>query len=108
MHYANGDYFEGEWFKDKRGGKRGKLTMSSGSKIIGQFIKDKADGTVEFEDKEGNVFQTEADVTAADNVKKSNRANRPLSARKNINQQIKDDPEKDTQPGSFQNGRLIW
>ena len=69
MHYTNGDIFEGEWFKDKRGGKRGKLTMANGSKIIGQFIKDKADGSVEFEDKEGNVFQTEADVAAADNVK---------------------------------------
>jgi len=56
MHYANGDFFEGEWFKDKRGGKRGKLTMVNGSKIIGQFIKDKADGNVEFEDKEGNIF----------------------------------------------------
>lgn len=35
MHYANGDYFEGEWFKDKRGGKRGKLTMLNGAKLSG-------------------------------------------------------------------------
>lgn len=29
MHYANGDTFEGEWAKDKRIGKRGRLTMAS-------------------------------------------------------------------------------
>jgi hypothetical protein len=26
MYYSNGDIYEGEWFKDKRGGKRGKIT----------------------------------------------------------------------------------
>ena len=31
MHYANGDMFEGEWQHDKRSGKRGKLTVASGS-----------------------------------------------------------------------------
>lgn len=56
MHYANGDIFEGEWFKGKRGGKRGKLTQINGGKITGQFIKDSADGTIEYEDAEGNVF----------------------------------------------------
>ena len=61
MHYSNGDKFEGEWFKDKRGGKRGKITTRDGDKLSGQFIKDYADGSVEFEDREGNVFQTDAD-----------------------------------------------
>lgn len=56
MHYSNGDTFEGEWFKDKRGGKRGKITQLNGVKLHGQFIKDQADGSVEYEDKEGNVF----------------------------------------------------
>lgn len=68
MHYSNGDIFEGEWFKDKRGGKRGKITQLNGAKFVGQFIKDQADGNMEYEDKEGNVFQTEADVTAAQNI----------------------------------------
>ena len=40
MHYANGDTFEGEWFKDKRGGKRGKITQIDGAKLTGLFIKD--------------------------------------------------------------------
>jgi len=35
MHYANGDTYEGEWFKDKRGGKRGKITMLNGAKFSG-------------------------------------------------------------------------
>ena len=61
MHYSNGDKFEGEWFKDKRGGKRGKITTRAGDKLSGQFIKDYADGSVEYEDREGNVFQTDAD-----------------------------------------------
>ena len=33
MFYANGDIYEGEWFKDKRGGQRGKITMANGSKL---------------------------------------------------------------------------
>ena len=68
MHYSNGDTFEGEWFRDKRGGKRGKITAQNGAKLSGQFIKDQADGTVEYEDREGNVFQTEADAASADNI----------------------------------------
>lgn len=30
--------------------------MSDGSKLTGQFIDDKAEGQVEFEDKNGHVF----------------------------------------------------
>ena len=56
MFYANGDIYEGEWFKDKRGGQRGKITMANGAKLQGQFIKDQTDGSVEFEDKDGNIF----------------------------------------------------
>ena len=61
MHYRNGDVYEGEWANDKRAGKRGKITQSNTAKLTGQFTKDQADGSVEFEDKEGNVFITEAD-----------------------------------------------
>ena len=35
MHYSNGDTFEGEWFRDKRGGKRGKITSLNGAKLSG-------------------------------------------------------------------------
>ncbi len=35
MYYANGDVYEGEWFKDKRGGKRGKITQANGAKFSG-------------------------------------------------------------------------
>ena len=84
MYYTNGDTFEGEWFKDKRGGKRGKITMANGSKLSVQFIKDQADGTMEFEDKEGNVFQTEADVTSADNLHQQKISKRPNSARRTL------------------------
>lgn len=56
MHYANGDIYEGEWFKDKRGGKRGKITQPDGTKLTAMFIKDQADGSAEYEDREGNVF----------------------------------------------------
>lgn len=58
MHYANGDTFEGEWANDKRTGKRGKLIVSNGTKLIGQFVKDQVEGLVEYEDVEGNHFKT--------------------------------------------------
>ena len=58
-YYANGDYYDGEWSSDKRIG-RGKIFQADGAKLNGMFIEDKADGQVEFEDKDGNVFQTEA------------------------------------------------
>jgi len=51
------------------------------------FIDDKADGFVEFEDKEGNMFQT--DSNEAKVGKKSKRSDGP----------------QDT-PGAFINGRL--
>jgi hypothetical protein len=84
MHYANGDTFEGEWFKDKRGGKRGKITQFDGAKLTGLFIKDQADGTVEFEDKEGNTFQTEADTNSAVNLTTKRKNLGPMSSRRNL------------------------
>lgn len=46
-NYTNGDSYEGEWAKDKRLG-RGRILFDDGSKLLGQFIDDCADGTVEF------------------------------------------------------------
>lgn len=107
MHYSNGDIFDGEWFKDKRGGKRGKVTLLDGSKLSGQFINDKADGTVEYEDKEGNIFQTEADVQSADNLHKNKKASKPgMSSRRNLQQQMESEIDESLQPGAFSNARL--
>jgi len=39
--------------------------LSDGSKINGMFIEDKADGYVEFEDKNGNMFQSENEEAKA-------------------------------------------
>ena len=110
MHYANGDIFEGEWFKDKRGGQRGKITEISGAKLSGQFIKDQADGTVEYEDKEGNIFQTQADPASAENVglKKKKKGEAPLSTRRTQAQQENEEADDTLQPGTFFNGRLYW
>ena len=87
MHYSNGDTFEGEWFKDRRGGKRGKITQQNGVKLNGQFIKDQADGSVEYEDKEGNVFQSEADASSAENLtaQKKRKNSARQSSRRNLN-----------------------
>lgn len=106
MHYSNGDIFDGEWFKDKRGGKRGKVTMLDGSRLSGQFINDKADGTVEYEDKEGNIFQTEADVQSADNLHNMNKSKPSLGSRRNLQQQMDSDVDVSLQPGAFSNARL--
>jgi hypothetical protein len=57
-YYHNKDYYEGEWANGRRIG-RGRINLADGGKINGMFIEDKADGYVEFEDKEGNMFQTE-------------------------------------------------
>ena len=108
MHYNNGDVYEGEWFKDRRGGKRGKITQPSGAKLSGMFIKDQADGSMEYEDKEGNVFQTETDAAAAGNSHALSKAKRPTSGRRNLKQQAEDDPADNVQPGAFYNGRLYW
>jgi len=35
MHYANGDSYEGEWSRDKRCGRRGKITQLNGVKLSG-------------------------------------------------------------------------
>ena len=69
-HYRNGDYYDGEWTNDRRIG-RGRLHQADGSKLSGMFIEDKADGYVEFEDKLGNMFQSEneeAKASKADGV----------------------------------------
>lgn len=81
MHYANGDVYNGEWFRDKRGGQRGKLTMANGAKLTGLFIMDQADGNAEFEDVEGNQFQTETDPQATQNAS-SRRQKDPMPTRK--------------------------
>ncbi len=57
-YYRNGDFYDGEWTNDRRIG-RGRLFFKDGSKLSGMFIEDKADGYVEFEDRKGNMFQTE-------------------------------------------------
>ena len=57
-YYKNGDFYDGEWLNDKRIG-RGRIFLADGSKLNGMFIEDKADGYVEFEDKNGNMFQSE-------------------------------------------------
>ena len=89
MHYANGDTFDGEFFKDKRV-KRGKIAQANGVKLSGQFINDKCDGSVEFEDKEGNVFQTEADASSAENIAKMKKNTIPMSSRRNLQQQMEE------------------
>ncbi len=53
---------------DKRIG-RGRIFADRGGKLNGMFIEDKADGFVEFEDKDGNLFQTENEEAKA--VKKA-------------------------------------
>ena len=81
MHYTNGDIFEGEWAKDKRIGKRGKLTTGGGlAKLTGQFVKDQVDGQVEYEDSTGNLFKTEQaesgnNTTGVNSVDKSMNSN---------------------------------
>ena len=99
MFYKNGDVFEGEWFKDKRGGNRGKITTLDGNKLTGQFIKDLADGSVEYEDKEGNIFQAVTDLKSAENM-----AVMQKGLGKNGNKA--GETNKERQPGTFSNGRL--
>jgi len=57
-YYANGDFYEGEWQNDRRVG-RGRIFRLDGSKMSGFFTEDKAEGYVEYEDKHGNLFQSE-------------------------------------------------
>lgn len=60
--YLNGDIYEGPWDNDRRGGKnRGRIKFIDGSAIEARFIADKADGDVEFQDKERNIFSSEAE-----------------------------------------------
>ena len=99
MFYKNGDVFEGEWFKDKRGGNRGKITTLDGNKLTGQFIKDLADGSVEYEDKEGNIFVAVTDLKSAENM-----AVMQKGLGKNANKA--GETNKESQPGTFSNGRL--
>lgn len=69
-YYLNGDIYEGPWDNDRRGGKnRGRIRFVEGSAIDARFIADKADGDVEFQDREGNIFSSEAEQTK-DNKKR--------------------------------------
>lgn len=62
QYYANEDVYEGPWDNDRRGGKnRGRIKFKDGSSIDAKFIADKADGDVEFFDKDGNIFMSEAE-----------------------------------------------
>lgn len=62
QYYLNGDVYEGPWDMDRRGGKnRGRIKFKDGSSMDAKFILDKADGDVEFQDKEGNVYFSEAE-----------------------------------------------
>lgn len=87
-YYANADFYDGEWQNDKRIG-RGRIFAAGGGKLNGMFIEDKADGFVEFEDKDGNMFQTENDEAKA--VKKVKKGASDVGA---------------NNPGSFINGKL--
>jgi hypothetical protein len=52
-YYLNGDIYEGPWDNDRRGGKnRGRIKFKNGCSIDARFIGDKADGDVEFIDRE--------------------------------------------------------
>lgn len=62
--------------------------MADGGKINGMFIDDKADGYVEFEDRDGHMFQTESEEAKI--LKKSGNKTTTHSH----------------QPGSFINGKL--
>ena len=47
--------FDGQWNNDKRIS-RGKMRFNNGTYYQGQFILDKADGSGQIEDKDGNFF----------------------------------------------------
>jgi len=55
-HYLNGDTYNGDWLNDKRIG-TGRISQADGAKITCMFIEDKADGNVEMDDKDGNIFK---------------------------------------------------
>lgn len=95
-YYRNGDSYEGEWLNDKRVG-RGRIFKADGSKMSGMFAEDKADGYVEFEDRVGNLFQSEnEDASKATAGTKS----------KKISLSINDQQQGSFIPGQFMNGRL--
>ena len=68
-YYQNGDFYDGEWINDRRTG-RGRIFFKGGLKLAGIFSDDKAEGTAEFEDQYGNVFQTESEELAKSPDKK--------------------------------------
>ena len=55
-HYLNGDTYNGDWLNDKRIG-TGRVSQADRAKITCMFIEDKADGNVEMDDKDGNIFK---------------------------------------------------
>ena len=81
--------------------------MSDGSKLTGQFIDDKAEGSVEFEDKGGHIFQTENDDSKGakvTNVSKSVKSKKISSGDGSMNSQT--DRTNQHPAGIFQNGKL--
>lgn len=88
-YYLNSDVYEGPWDNDRRGGKnRGRIKFKNGSSIDARFIGDKADGDVEFVDREQNVFLSETE--------KNDRKKHGTTGTTGT-----------TDFGSFQNGRLF-
>lgn len=88
-HYKTGDEYIGEWQNDRRIG-RGRLLTKDGSKLAGMFIEDAADGFVEYEDRMGNIFQSEnEEAKAAKDKSKEKRLEHKFI------------------PGSFRDGKLI-
>jgi len=68
--------------------------MTNGSKMSGTFADDQADGNVELEDSNGNLFQSENDAKAT------------TQKTKKVRIAIKDSAEDQLIPGIFMNGRL--
>lgn len=95
-YYKNGDFYEGEWQNDRRVG-RGRIFMMDGAKLSGMFAEDKADGYVEFEDKNGNLFQSENE--------EASKATAGSKAKK-ISLSMKETKPGQFIPGTFMNGRL--
>ena len=60
------------------------------------FIEDKADGQVEFEDKDGNIFQSEASSQQVIDDNKKRNSREQLHSNDSV------------QAGAFLNGRLYW
>lgn len=76
--------------------------MHTGDKLSGMFIDDRADGYVEYEDRFGNILQTESEEAKAQTETKL--AKRKLNNIDEIMQFNRD--KQEFVPGSFTNGKL--